>query len=134
MTPTRIACAGWSISPADAFLLRLREHFGCMLACEARHGSWFSDSATALLQRHRVTRVIADPPAGQPGPYVATSDDGYIRLHGSPRMYYSAHDEPYLAGVAEWLQGRNTWCIFDNTAAGAAILNALRLQKIQRAG
>ncbi|MYM33257.1 DUF72 domain-containing protein [Duganella sp. FT94W] len=119
---------------ADAVLLRLRELFGCMLACEARHGSWFSDSATALLQRHRVTRVIADPPAGQPGPYVATSDDGYIRLHGSPRMYYSAYDEPYLAGVAEWLQGRNAWCIFDNTAAGAAILNALRLQKIQRAG
>jgi uncharacterized protein YecE (DUF72 family) len=117
---------------AERLLQQLRQHFSCMLACEARHASWFSDDASALLRQHGVTRVIADPPAGQPGPYVATSDDAYIRLHGSQRMYFSAYDEAYLNSVAEWLQGRNGWCIFDNTASGAAILNALQLQKIQR--
>ncbi|MRW84915.1 DUF72 domain-containing protein [Pseudoduganella sp. FT26W] len=119
---------------ADDFLQRLRGRFDCMLACEARHGSWFGDDASALLQRHRVTRVIADPPAGQPGPYVATTDDAYVRLHGSPRMYYSSYDESYLAGVAAWLKERNGWCIFDNTASGAAILNALQLKRLQGAG
>jgi len=117
---------------ADRAFQQLRQRFNCMLACEARHGSWFSDDASALLRQYGVTRVIADPPAGQPGPYVATSDDAYIRLHGSPRMYFSAYDDTYLRSVADWLQGRSGWCIFDNTASGAAILNALQLQKIQR--
>ncbi|NYE60747.1 uncharacterized protein YecE (DUF72 family) [Duganella sp. 1224] len=115
---------------AAAFLQRLRGQFDCMLACEARHGSWFGDDASALLQRHRVTRVIADPPAGQPGPYVPTTEDAYVRLHGSPRMYYSSYDEAYLASVAAWLAGRDGWCIFDNTASGAALLNALRLRSL----
>ncbi|MRX08637.1 DUF72 domain-containing protein [Pseudoduganella sp. FT25W] len=119
---------------ADDFLHQLRGRFDGMLACEARHGSWFGDDASALLQRHRITRVIADPPAGQPGPYVATTDDAYVRLHGSPRIYYSSYDEDYLAGVAAWLQDRNGWCIFDNTASGAAILNALQLKLLQGAG
>lgn len=113
---------------ADEFLQRLRGHFDGMLACEARHASWFSDDASALLQRHRITRVIADPPAGQPGPYVPTTDDAYVRLHGSPRIYYSSYDEAYLASVAKWLAERDAWCIFDNTASGAAILNALQLR------
>lgn len=117
---------------AGRALRQLRERFSCMLACEARHGSWFGEEASALLRGQRITRVIADPPAGQPGPYVATSDDAYIRLHGSPRMYFSSYDEAYLRDVADWLQGRDGWCIFDNTASGAAILNALQLQKIQR--
>lgn len=115
---------------AGEFLQRLRDQFDGMLACEARHGSWFSDDASALLQRHRITRVIADPPAGQPGPYVATTGDAYVRLHGSPRIYYSSYDEAYLASVAEWLASRDSWCIFDNTASGAATLNALQLRSM----
>ena len=71
---------------ADDFFTRLRQHFACALACEARHGSWFGDDATALLRAHGVTRVIADPPAGAPGPFVSTTDMVYARLHGSPRM------------------------------------------------
>jgi len=116
---------------AERFLRQLRQRFACMLACEARHGSWFGEDANALLRSQRITRVIADPPAGQPGPYIATTGDAYIRLHGSPRMYFSAYDEAYLRSVADWLQGRDAWCIFDNTASGAAILNALQLQKMQ---
>ncbi|MYM73053.1 DUF72 domain-containing protein [Duganella sp. FT134W] len=113
---------------ADEFLQRLRGQFDRMLAVEARHPGWFSEDASALLQRHRITRVIADPPAGQPGPYVPTTDDGYVRLHGSPRTYYSSYDEAYLASVAKWLAERDAWCIFDNTASGAAMLNALQLR------
>jgi uncharacterized protein YecE (DUF72 family) len=119
---------------AADFLDRLRDRFDCMLACEARHGSWFSDAASALLQSRRVIRVIADPPAGQPGPYLPTTDDSYIRLHGSPRMYYSSYAEEYLASVAAWLAaraGHQHWCIFDNTAAGAALLNAVQLRQLQ---
>lgn len=113
---------------AAAFFTRLRQHFGCALACEARHGSWFGADATALLSAHGVTRVIADPPAGAPGPFTATTDMVYARLHGSPRMYYSSYADAYLGEVAAYLAGRDAWCIFDNTAAGAALPNALALQ------
>lgn len=118
---------------ADAFFSALATRFSCMVACEARHGSWFGDDATALLQSHGVTRVIADPPAREPGPYVPTTGSVYARLHGSPRMYYSSYDDAYLDSVAAYIKGKDAWCIFDNTASGAALPNALTLLKKQQA-
>ena len=50
---------------ADAFFAYLQSAFSCAIACEARHASWFADDATALLRGRAITRVIADPPAGQ---------------------------------------------------------------------
>lgn len=114
---------------ADAFFTALTKRFSCMIACEARHGGWFGDDATALLQAHGVTRVIADPPAREPGPYVPTSGAVYARLHGSPRMYYSSYDDAYLDSVAAYLADKEAWCIFDNTASGAALPNALSLKQ-----
>ena len=114
---------------AAEFFQRVNDAFGCTIACEARHASWFSDDATALLQRYRVTRVIADPPAGQPGPYVPTTNTLYARLHGSPRIYYSAYDQAYLDSVAAYVAGKDAWVIFDNTASGAALSNAFTLKQ-----
>ncbi len=55
----------------------------------------------------------------------------YYRLHGSPRMYYSAYSEDFLRELAVKVRavkaGATVWVIFDNTAAGAAIENALAL-------
>jgi len=55
-----------------------------------------------------------------------------VRLHGSPQIYYSTYDEPYLDQLAARMQGyatraREVWCIFDNTALFAATPNALGL-------
>ena len=116
---------------AAAFFHALRQRFGGMLACEARHPSWFEASATELLTMQRITRVRADPPASQPGPHVPTTSEAYLRLHGSPRIYYSDYPADYLAPLANELAARapaNSWCIFDNTAARAALFNALDLQ------
>lgn len=119
---------------ADAFFTKLRSHFPCMLACEARHASWFGDEATALLAQHTVTRVLADPPKGQTGAHLATTMSSYRRLHGVPRMYYSSYTEAYLAQLADDLMAELSrpphgngpaWAIFDNTASGAALGNAL---------
>jgi uncharacterized protein YecE (DUF72 family) len=79
----------------------------------------------------RITRVRADPPAGQPGPHVPTTDIAYFRLHGSPKIYYSDYPADDLAALAAELHASvqaDNWCIFDNTAAGAALFNALDLQ------
>ncbi|PLY43824.1 hypothetical protein CSZ94_07500 [Janthinobacterium sp. ROICE36] len=116
---------------AAAFFSALRQRFDGMLACEARHASWFAADSTAMLQEHAITRVRADPPAGQPGPHVPTTDIAYLRLHGSPRIYYSDYPPDYLASLATTLRAQvqaGSWCIFDNTAAGAALFNALDLQ------
>jgi uncharacterized protein YecE (DUF72 family) len=56
----------------------------------------------------------------------------YYRLHGSPRMYYSSYERAYLVNLAAHLdaarrQADAVWCIFDNTASGAAAANALEL-------
>ena len=115
-----------------AFFSALRQRFDGMLACEARHPSWFDAPATELLGASRITRVRADPPAGQPGPHVPTTDAAYLRLHGSPRIYYSDYAAPCLAALAAELRAparADSWCIFDNTAAGAALFNALDLQR-----
>jgi len=115
---------------AREFMPRLRTRFGCMLALEARHPTWFNDAATALLEEHAVTRVIADPPAGQPGPHVPTTRATYIRLHGTPKIYYSTYAHDFLLRVEQKIEerragGGDVWCIFDNTAAFAAVPNAL---------
>lgn len=114
------------------FLPRLLERFPCMLALEARHPSWFSDAATAVLKEADVTRVRADPPAGQPGPHVPTTQAGYLRLHGAPKIYYSSYPSEALREVERELLactdgGADCWCIFDNTAAFAAVPNALEV-------
>ncbi len=118
---------------AGAFLALARSHFPTtMLACEGRHPTWFSEAATGLLREHGITRVIADPPAGQPDPHVATTKSTYLRLHGTPRVYYSAYGPEDIDWAATILAGRlkaghDAWCIFDNTAEGHATPNALSL-------
>jgi uncharacterized protein YecE (DUF72 family) len=122
---------------AAAFFHALRQRFDGMLACEARHPSWFEASATELLTMQRITRVRADPPAGQPGPHVPTTEVAYLRLHGSPTIYYSDYPADYLTALAAELHTpahADSWCIFDNTAAGAALFNALDLQARLRDG
>ena len=104
------------------------------VVCEPRHATWFSPEVASLLERYRVSQVAADPPpapaavapAGWPG--VA-----YFRLHGSPRKYWSRYDEGRIATLADTVRSmpraEDVWCVFDNTASGAAIENAWQLHE-----
>jgi uncharacterized protein YecE (DUF72 family) len=114
------------------FLPRLRARFPCMLALEGRHPTWFDDAATDMLRTHGVTRVFADPAAGQPGEHVPTTPASYIRLHGTPRVYYSSYPRDFLRRVETQVEqaaagGADVWCIFDNTAEGHSVPNALEV-------
>ena len=117
---------------AAPFFARLQDAFGCTIACEGRHPTWFSEAATHLLTERAIVRVIADPAKGQDGPHVPTAATMYVRLHGSPRIYYSSYSDAYLAQLARELDGhvasgRDAWLVFDNTASGASVPNALTL-------
>jgi uncharacterized protein YecE (DUF72 family) len=119
----------------QAFFSEMRDRHAGAVACEPRHPTWFEEVADSLFTEFKIGRVAADP-AKVPGAAKTGGWSGlaYYRLHGSPRIYYSEYPEEYLDGLAEAIRihevGVETWCIFDNTASGSAILNALRLQEM----
>jgi uncharacterized protein YecE (DUF72 family) len=120
---------------ARAFLTVLRTRFDRGVALEPRHESWFGSSANRLLTEFKVARVAADPPRAKgDGEVGGWRGLAYFRLHGSPRIYYSRYGEDYLDALADklWdLRRRRipTWCIFDNTALGAATSDALSVAR-----
>jgi uncharacterized protein YecE (DUF72 family) len=137
----KLACLLVQLPPSFAFdaplardfLAMLRALFPRALAMEPRHATWFDDAADALLRDLHIARVLADPvrhdtgraPGGWP-------QRVYVRLHGAPRMYYSSYESALLEQLAQRLlqaqaEGAEAWCIFDNTASGAATGNALEL-------
>jgi len=106
---------------------------GGPMVIEPRHASWFEADAEALLVQHRVARVAADP-ARHPGADAPGGWKGmaYFRLHGSPRVYWSSYEAEAIEAQAlrvEALHSRGieVWTIYDNTASGAALANALEL-------
>ena len=118
------------------FLNLVRARYEGPLVCEPRHPSWFTSDVEKVLVDHRVARVAADPSPLQEGS-VPGGWDGiiYYRLHGSPRKYWSKYSPEYI----ETLRGALSraplrvavWCIFDNTASGAALENAWELVRGQ---
>ena len=120
----------FDVETAGDLFARLRDKLDASIACEPRHQTWFSPEAAELMARFEVGRVLADPQvAVDPAPAIFERTI-YVRLHGSPVIYHSDYPETYLAKNASWLLaqhrlGREVWCIFDNTASGAALPNAL---------
>lgn len=121
---------------AEQVFVQLRKVSNAPIVCEPRHASWFSKSSEGLLALHDVARVAADPApapgAAEPG---GSGNIAYFRLHGSPRMYYSNYSAADLEAWSQRLEGplragREAWCIFDNTAAFAAMPNAMSLMTI----
>jgi uncharacterized protein YecE (DUF72 family) len=122
----------FSTAVAAEFFTTLRDRFKGDIVLEPRHPTWFMNKADGLVQEFRVARVAADPAvvaeAAEPGGWDTLV---YYRLHGSPKTYYSPYSAEYLKALSEKLllaaRAATVWCIFDNTAAGAATVNALDL-------
>ncbi len=123
---------------AEVFFRRLRDALNVPLALEPRHPSWFMPPVDAWLAECRIARVAADP-VPKPVPLEAGADrpggwDGlaYYRWHGSPRIYFSDYPIERLETLGRNTAkargtGKTVWCIFDNTAAGHALGNAVWL-------
>lgn len=121
---------------AANFFAMLRRRVSAGIACEPRHASWFAAAADALWTRHGIARVGADPALDPVAAIAAGKGDWrYWRWHGSPRMYYSAYDDDALRALAAQVRTMTPahvepWIIFDNTAQGHAIADAVRLQAL----
>jgi len=127
--------------PVRTFFDLLAGMFDGAVVCEPRHATWFAPAADRLLVKLRVGRVAADPAphpgAAVPGGWPGAAGNGagaviYHRWHGSPRTYFSAYGDDWLQARADelrrWPETAERWCIFDNTASGAAASDALRLR------
>lgn len=121
---------------AADFISFFRSRFGGDIVWEPRHATWFSGEVETLFGEHRISRVAADPAkiagAGDPS---GSSAITYYRLHGSPRIYYSKYTSEFVADIAARIAtaieaGSEAWCIFDNTALGAATEDALALKSL----
>ncbi|WP_051355472.1 DUF72 domain-containing protein [Mesorhizobium erdmanii] len=121
---------------AGGFFDMLSKRTKARLACEPRHASWFEAEAEALLAGRRIARVAADPApvpaAAVPGGWAGLA---YFSWHGMPRVYYSDYDAESLARIRQQVQtaaasGAEVWGIFDNTAAGHALGNALAVDAV----
>ena len=124
---------------AGRMLDLLRAEYDGPVVCEPRHETWFSAAGEALLVRFKVARVAADPPpttgADSPGGWRGLI---YYRLHGSPRKYWSKYDAPRINALAQAISrvaaSADVWCVFDNTASGAALENAWEVQRLVDGG
>jgi uncharacterized protein YecE (DUF72 family) len=122
---------------AKKFLSLLRELHPGEVVWEPRHKSWFEDPAEELLTGFEIARVAADPAvvsaASDPSGWRKLS---YFRLHGAPRRYYSSYNSDFLNALAmrivQLRKDSQVWCIFDNTASGAATSNALQLNSLMQ--
>lgn len=116
---------------AAGFFRALRQRYLGAVVVEPRDESWLE--AEGLLQDLHIGRVAADPPAIESGDVPAGWQGvRYWRLHGTPRVYHSAYGAERVQAYARLLsqsvnEGVPTWCIFDNTASGHALADALCL-------
>jgi uncharacterized protein YecE (DUF72 family) len=130
----------FDISVVRSFFSELRSRVSIALVCEPRHASWFTTEADDVLQEQHVNRAVVDPQVyANPGRISGTSHAAYFRWHGSPRIYYSKYDQASLQSLANQVNRAvesvdSVWCIFDNTADGAATENALELFNLLRGG
>lgn len=122
----------------DRFFALCRRAQAPPIVCEPRHASWFTSEANELLEAWGIARAGADParvPGSQtPGGWTGMS---YFRMHGSPRVYYSSYPAESLDRLAAAMltAPNEAWCIFDNTASGAAAGDALALRsRLQTSG
>jgi uncharacterized protein YecE (DUF72 family) len=115
----------------DRFIAALADWPEVRHALEFRDTSWFDDETAERFAAARLTVCISD--AGDwPRWDRVTSDLVYVRLHGSPRTYYSRYDRRKLKRWAEpvrgWAaEGREVHVYFDNDAEGHAPYDALKL-------
>ena len=114
---------------ATSFLAALQARSTVPVFIEPRHPSWAEAAASAILQSLGVKRVYADPQEASLRAAALADGAAYLRLHGSPEVYYSAYSPESLTDFAALVNASSgpTWCIFDNTASGAALRDAIKL-------
>jgi len=94
---------------------------------EFRNESWWRQDVLEALAGAGITFCSVSYP-NLPTEVMATTSTGYVRLHGTPRLFYSEYSEAELEGLHNELLAQNfteAFVYFNNTASEAAIENAI---------
>ncbi len=108
-------------------------------AVEPRSEGFGSAEAVEIFKKYDTALVMADTGGRYPQFDEVTASLVYVRLHGSPRMYYSKYSDEALQEWADkalaWKHdGLQTYFYFDNTAGGWAPYNAQTLEQMCEVG
>lgn len=99
---------------------------------EFRNKTWWNEEVYEALSKNNITFCSVNYP-NLPTEVIQTTEIGYLRLHGSPKLFYSSYNNEELEQVAAFLFQNNKFkkifVYFNNTASTAGILNALTLKK-----
>lgn len=96
---------------------------------EFRHESWWIDKVWDLFMKNNITFCSVSHPQ-LPETIFDKCPLIYIRLHGTPKMFYSGYSSEQLNDIKNKTKGKNAFVYFNNTAGEEGILNALELKKI----
>ena len=98
---------------------------------EFRHRSWWNPTAFAAFRAAGVAFCSCSGPR-LPDELVETSEDVYVRFHGTRRWYQHDYSRQELSVWAERIRNsgaRRVWAYFNNDREGHAIRNARELRR-----
>lgn len=101
---------------------------------EFRNETWWRQEVYDALAEKQITFCNISYPK-LPTDLVKTTDIGYFRFHGVPKLFYSSYSEDELQQLEQVIRitaWKDTFVYFNNTASTAGILNALELQELDR--
>lgn len=103
------------------------------LVIEFRHPDWITDRTERLLDEAHATWCLADMPVCPVTRPTVGASVLYLRRHGTDGRYRGSYSDQALQADADLIcawaaKGRDTFTFFNNTADGAAVHDARRLQ------
>ncbi len=100
---------------------------------EFRHESWWKKKVYDLLSEANIIFCTVSHPA-LAETLIVNNTTIYVRLHGTPKMFYSNYDSKYLNNLHRTILGKKkiqeVYVYFNNTAGNAGILNAVAFKKL----
>jgi uncharacterized protein YecE (DUF72 family) len=107
---------------------------GHLYAFEFRHPTWYDEAVFKIMRDYNIAFCIYDRELKET-PLEITSDNIYIRLHGSGHPYggdyKTEHLEVWADRIADWnKQVKDIWVYFNNDWHGYAIDNAIELRNL----
>lgn len=99
---------------------------------EFRHESWWREDVMERLSDNNITFCSVNYPK-LPSSVVKTTQTGYLRIHGKPRLFYSEYTQEQIEILYTAIKNQNfssAFIYFNNTASTAGIINALQAKKL----
>lgn len=100
---------------------------------EFRHESWWSQKVYDRLSENKIIFCSVNHPT-LPATIIANTAIVYVRLYGSPKMFYSnySHDDLKILhqNIMEESKIKEVYIYFNNTASAAGVMNAMELTQL----